>query len=282
MVPKLKRNIWRNKEPKLKEDSDEEVPSHASFIKTPFKINKKYPNNVLVYKKLHGDSIDVYQGEVQRIKKKMGLFSSKIKVYVKINNDRINIYDMPLTDVPKRQFLFDWEKISAEIDKKEKSTIRIQVEVKGKDKEYVFKVEDETQAKDWWNFIQKATKKKEAAQEASNSKKKDYKQPHISEAVFLRDANTFDLVQFKNHGVKTIGVILQVIDKDLELNMLCENMPDILYYDQQSKIVTERSLDELLSSSKVFYFKLSGYDCQHDKLEAAYSLIKDVVSQLLS
>ena len=41
-------------------------------------------------------------------------------------------------------------------------------------KEYVFKIEDETQAKDWWKFIQKAAKKSEDGKEDEKSKGKVY------------------------------------------------------------------------------------------------------------
>ena len=107
------------KKPQQKKSSDDEItsPSQAGFIATSFKINAKYANRVLVYKKPHKDSSEELQGEVKRIKKKL-IGKSKISVYLKINNNRINLYDMPLTDKPRKQFHFESEEISAEIDKK--------------------------------------------------------------------------------------------------------------------------------------------------------------------
>lgn len=260
----------------LKDSSDEEVDDYKTKFRTSaFNINSKYTNRKLVYKLNCRDKLNVYQGEVQRIKKRMGILTSKQQVYMCINRDRINLYKIPLTAVPIRQFLFDLEKISMDVDKTDKTVLRLNVN----SKEYVFKLENEEKAKKWCNFVQKAIKKTiEEEGEAESSKTKTWKEPHISEKRFLREANTFDLLQFKANGVKTVGVVLQIIDKDSDYNLLYKIYPEILYLDPSTKMVTVRTFEELMSPSKVFFYPLLNFDCQNETLDAAQKLITDMVS----
>ena len=119
----------------LKDSSDDEVEDSKTRFKTStFNINSKYANRMLVFKTNCREKLNVYQGEVQRIKKRMGILTSKQQVYMCINRDRINLYKIPLTAVPIRQFLFDLEKISMEIDKNDNTVLRLNVN----SKEYVF------------------------------------------------------------------------------------------------------------------------------------------------
>ena len=261
----------------LKESSDEEVDDLSTkFMKTVFNINSKYVNRMLVYKLNWREKLNVYQGEVQRIKKRMGILTSKQPVYMCINRDRINLYKIPLTAIPMRQFLFDLEKMSIDTDIKDPSVIRLFVN----NKEYVFKTESEEIAKKWWNFVQKAIQKTiEEEGESEALKGKTWKEPHITEKRFLREANTFDLLQFKAHGVKTLGIILQIIDKDSDYNLLYKSYPEILYYDSLSKMVTVRSFEELKSTSKVFFYPLLNYDWEEESLETAEKMIIESVSR---
>ena len=130
------------------------------------------------------------------------------------------------------------------------------------------------------SFLKYCKKTIEEEGEAESSKVKTWKEPHISEKRFLREANTFDLLQFKANGVKTVGVVLQIIDKDSDYNLLYKIYPEILYYDQQTKMVTVRTFEELISTSKVFFYPLLNFECQDETLETAQKLIVDMVSIL--
>lgn len=218
--------------------------------------------------------MNIFQGEVVRIRKRMGILTSKTPVYLCINQDRINMYNLPLTAVPVRQFLFDHEKISCEIDKSDKSVLRLKVNKK----EYVLKVEDETQAKDWRDFIQRTVEKSEPAAEESKTKGKIWREPHVTKKRFNKEANTFDLIQFVEGKVKTLGVILQIIDHDANYNLLFTKSPDVLYYSPSLGKVLIRPYEEIASTSNAFVVPLFNYECTEDNLEVAQNLIVNIVS----
>lgn len=100
---------------KSQESSSEELQIEDlahEVVETPFNVNEKYTKRVLVFKKHSRDKSNVFQGQVERIRKRMGIISSKQNVYLCINKDRINMYNLPLTSTPTRQFIYDCEQIN--------------------------------------------------------------------------------------------------------------------------------------------------------------------------
>jgi hypothetical protein len=100
---------------KSEETSSEELEIEDlahEVVETPFTVNEKFTKRVLVFKKHSRDKSNVYQGEVSRLRKRLGIISSKQNVYLCINKDRINMYNLPLNSTPTRQFIYDCEQIN--------------------------------------------------------------------------------------------------------------------------------------------------------------------------
>jgi hypothetical protein len=127
-------------------------------------------------------------------------------------------------------------------------------------KEYVFRTEDEAQAKEWSSYINKAVSKKDT--DVAQSNRKTWKSPHVTMSRFLKESNTFDLLKFKDHGSKSYGIILQTIDNDASKDLLYKSEPEVLYFNHHSKKVCLSPVDEVLDkNSDAFIIPLIGYDC---------------------
>ena len=260
---------------KSEESSSEEVEdvSHQ-YIETPFTVKDKFKKRMLVFKEHCRDKMNVYQGEVSRLRKRLGIITSKKMVYLCINKDRINMYRLPLTATPIRQFLYDWEKISSKVDIKDPKVLRLYVNKK----EYVFKLEEEGQAQEWSEYINNAVKNKDAAQEPSRLK--TWRTPHVTRNRFTKEANTFDLLKFKDHGEKTYGIVLQTIDKGASKDLLYKDFPEVLYYNHHLKKVVISSVEEVFTTKDVYIIPLINYEWDEQRLETAVEMIVKVVSLL--
>jgi len=237
--------------------SEEEVQGELkprATIEARFTLNNKFSKRMLAFKKNCRDKMNVYQGEVARLRRRLGIITTKKMVYLCINQDRINMYNIPLSATPARQFLYDCETISSEIDEKDNTVLRLHVNKK----EYVFKLSDAEQAKEWSDYINQAVKKKDSEIEANN--RKTWRSPHVTMLRFTKEANTFDILKFQDHGEKTYGIVLQTIDKDAPKDLLYENPPEVLYYSHHLKKPTITTVDEIFSKKDVYIIPLINFE----------------------
>ena len=257
--------------------SDEEEKD-VKHLEVSFEISTKFANTVLVFKKKAREKKNVFQGEAVRIRKRMGMISTKTPVYLTINQNKINMYSIPLKAKPTRQFLFDCEKLEAKVDTKHNDIIRIVI---GK-KEYVFKVDDEETARKWVDFINESVSnihQDDDQQDKMFQKMKTWKTPHVTKRGFLKEANTFDMLQFKDHGQVNIGILLQTIDKSVSRDLLYENYPEVLYFNNHLKKVIIRPVDEITEDKDPHLIPLINYKPTFANMESArnciFKLIKD-------
>lgn len=261
------------------EESEEKVEEHENlYIETPFTVNSKFSKRMLVMKKNNRDKMNVYQGEALRLRKRLGIISSKKAVYLCINQDRINMYNLPLRATPTRQFLYDCEKISAEVDKKDKSVMRLHVN----QKEYVFKLEDAEQNREWCDYIQNTarqtiTEKPEDPGQAR--KRKTWRTPHVTKNRFTKEANTLDLLKFYDHGERTYGIILQTIDNDVSRDLLYEQFPEVLYYNHHVKKPMITPINEILTGKDTFIIPLINFEGGKKELEIVQQMIADLMKE---
>mmetsp|Transcript_801 Transcript_801/g.962 ORF Transcript_801/g.962 Transcript_801/m.962 type:complete len:189 (+) Transcript_801:340-906(+) len=180
----------------------------------------------------------------------MGILKSKKRVYVCINQDRINMYSLPLTATPIRQFLYDCESISATSEVKGKKNSISILRLKVNKKEYIFQLDCEEQTNNWAEYINKVSKGKDIVE--APLQRKTWRTPHVTMKRFIKEANTFDLLQFQDHGVKTLGVILQTIDMGASKDLLYNNSPEILYYNHYLEKLSMTPIEDVLGKDDAF------------------------------
>jgi hypothetical protein len=139
-------------------------------------------------------------------------------------------------------------------------------------KEYVFKLDDSKVAEEWCRFINKSAKDKDV--KISKVRGKTWRTPHISMERFLKEANTFDLLKFKDNGETTYGIILQTIDKDAAKELLYERSPEVFYYNHKAKKLSIFPADEMFSGEDMYVIPLVNYECDEETLEESQKFIK--------
>lgn len=189
-------------------------------------------------------------------------------MYLCINKDRINLYKLPLTSTPFRQFIYDCEQVNSGVDEKDKSVLRLQIN----QKEYVFKLKNTDEAQDWSYYINKAAKAKDV--KIQKVRGKTWRSPHITKARFLKEANTFDILKFKDNGETTYGIMLQTIDMDASKELLYNHYPEILHFNHKVKKMLISPIEEVLIDREVSIIPLVGFECEEYILQDVQKFIK--------
>ena len=63
---------------------------------------------------------------------------------------------------------------------------------------------------------------------------------------FLKEANSFDLLKFKDHGMKSYGIILQTIDKDASKDLLYQSSPEVMYFNHYLDKISMSPVEEVM------------------------------------
>ncbi|CAI2367281.1 unnamed protein product [Moneuplotes crassus] len=243
-------------------------------IEIPFNLNNKYSERTIVFKTLNRNRVNLFEGEIRRIRKRAGLFQVKKRFHITINNEGISLYQYRKgldfeEDSPDRQFLFACEKF--QVIQTTSQKFRIQI---GK-KSYHFEAREDIT--DWCRFINEQIQNKEDIGKTIQTK--PWKSAHIVKDKFMKTSNTFDLFRFCDQGKKSFGIILKTHDSKAPKKSYYQYSPECCYYSHDTKRVCIKPIEKVPDHHDAFLIPLAGFKCDAETLSNAVGDISDLVKQ---